>query len=95
LESAKALDQLTPADLWREVREEGSVWSDMVERFHQSPLSDDVLYRLFDGVNMRVEEAVGVKRRLVLWACATTVEGKPARGRFRRSGCREGDSSRR
>jgi transposase-like protein len=32
LVSVKPLDQLTPADLWREVREENVVWSDTAER---------------------------------------------------------------
>ena len=32
MESVKPLDQLTPADLWREVPEEDAVWSDTAER---------------------------------------------------------------
>jgi putative transposase len=47
-----------------------------VQRFHQAPLSDDVLYLLLDGVSMRVKGALGVKRRLVLCAYAITVEGQ-------------------
>jgi transposase-like protein len=47
-----------------------------VERFHQAPLSDDVLYLLLDGVSMRVKGALGVKRRLVLCAYAITVGGQ-------------------
>jgi transposase-like protein len=47
-----------------------------VQRFHQSPLSDDILYLLLDGVSMQVKGAAGVKRRLVLCAYAITVTGE-------------------
>ena len=47
-----------------------------VQRFHQAPLADDVLYLLLDGVSMRVKGALGMKRRLVLYAYAITVGGQ-------------------
>ena len=46
-----------------------------VERFHRSPLADDVCYLLLDGVSMRIRGAGEVKRRLVLCAYAITVRG--------------------
>lgn len=37
-----------------------------VQRFHGSPLTDDLQYLFLDGVSMRLKVAAGVKRRMVL-----------------------------
>lgn len=47
-----------------------------VARFHETPLSDDLMYLFLDGVSMRVKGAVGVKRRLVLCAYGITRRGQ-------------------
>ena len=47
-----------------------------VARFHEAPISDDVLYLLLDGVYLRVKAAAGVQRKLVLCAYGITVNGE-------------------
>ncbi len=47
-----------------------------VERFHRTPLQDDVLYLLLDGVYLRTKTAAGSTRRLVLCAYAVSVCGE-------------------
>lgn len=47
-----------------------------VARFHASPLADDVLYLLLDGVYLRVKAAPQVQRKLVLCAYGITIRGE-------------------
>jgi transposase-like protein len=47
-----------------------------VQRFHEAPLVDDLLYLFLDGVSMRLKVAGGVKRRLVLCAIGISLTGE-------------------
>jgi putative transposase len=47
-----------------------------VERFHEAPLSDDLLYLFLDGVSLRVKVAAGMKRRMVLCAYGISLAGE-------------------
>ena len=47
-----------------------------VERFHRSPIDDDIRYLLLDGVYLRVKGATGVQRKLVLCAYGIRVTGE-------------------
>jgi putative transposase len=46
-----------------------------VERFHKTPLQDEILYLFLDGVYLRMKTAAGSTRRLVLCAYGVTVQG--------------------
>jgi transposase-like protein len=47
-----------------------------VERFHETPLTDDLQYLFLDGVSMRLKVAAGVKRRMVLCAYGISLTGE-------------------
>ena len=47
-----------------------------VERFHEMPLQDDIVYLLLDGVYLRMKTAAGSTRRLVLCAYGVSVRGE-------------------
>jgi putative transposase len=47
-----------------------------VKRFHEAPLSDDLLYLFLDGVSLRVKVAAGMKRRMVLCAYGISAGGE-------------------
>lgn len=47
-----------------------------VERFHETPIEDDLQYLFLDGVSMRQKVAAGVKRRMVLCAYGISLTGE-------------------
>ena len=56
-----------------------------VHQFHRRPLLDEVQVLFLDGVTMRVKDATGVKKRLVLVAYGITVFGKRELVSFRQA----------
>jgi transposase-like protein len=47
-----------------------------VQRFHEAPHEDDLLYLFLDGVSMRLKVAGGVRRRMVLCAYGVSLTGE-------------------